>query len=302
MATRAELNRDKHNKIETEQSREKRKNRTVFIFKLVGFFICFITILFFYITYVANLHTIVREYRINSNKIPNSFNGLKIVQFSDVHFGTTIKNNELKKVVSLINSRNPDIVIFTGDLIDKNYKLNSTEQEQIINELKKITSTTGKYAIFGEEDTEQFATILNQSDFNILNNNYDLVYRGNNDPILIVGLNSNGDINSGYNYFKEENHNSNIYTITLLHQPDIINEINSSYSSDIYLAGHSHNGQVRIPYLGTFIRKKGSEKYYNEHYKLNDSDLYISSGIGTNGSGIRLFTHPSINLFRLSNN
>ncbi|MBQ2639456.1 MAG: metallophosphoesterase [Bacilli bacterium] len=303
MTTRQELNKDKHNRIETEKNKVRKKKLTVLVFKVIFFSIVFITILFFYITYVANLHTVVREYRINSNKIPDSFNGVKIVQFSDIHFGTTIGNKELNTVIKLINSRKPDIVVFTGDLIDKNYKLSSIEQEKIINSFKKINSSIGKYAAIGDEDKEAFSTIFNQSDFTILNNSYDLVYKDNNDPILIVGLNKtiNTDTDEAYKYFSEANHNSKIYTISLVHEPDFIDEIQSKYNNDLFLAGHSHNGQIRIPYLGTIPTKKGARKYYNEHYKLNKADLYVSSGIGTNGSGIRLFTHPSINLFRLSN-
>ena len=301
MKTRAELNKDKHRKIETEQNKEKKRKKTIFIFKLIAFSIIFITALFFYITYVSNLHIIVRENRIISKKIPDNFNGEKIVQFSDIHFGTTIKIDELKNLVKIINSRKPDIVVFTGDLIDKDYKLTPKEQEAIINEFKKINASIGKYAIKGEEDKEEFNIIFNQSEFSILNNEYDLIYKDSNNPILLIGLDNKVNINKAFKYFKEANHNSNIYTITLLHKPDTVDEIRNNYKTDLFLAGHSHNGQIRIPYLGTFLRKEGSRKYYNEHYKLDDSNLYISSGIGTNGSGIRLFTHPSINLFRLSN-
>ena len=273
MKTRAELNKDKHRKIETEQTKERKRKKRIFIFKLIAFIICFITALFFYITYVVNLHIIVKENRIISKKIPSNFNGLKVIQFSDIHFGTTITTNELSNLVKIINSRKPDIVVFTGDLINKGYKLSTKEQESIINEFKKINPSIGKYAIKGEEDNEEFNMIFNQSEFTILNNEYDLIYKDNNDPILLVGLDNKIDIDKAYKYFKEENHNSNIYTISLLHKPDYVDEILNNYNTDLFLAGHSHNGKVRIPYLGTFIRKEGARKYYNEHYKLNDSDL-----------------------------
>ena len=74
MKTRAELNKDKHKKIETEQTKERKRKKRIFIFKLIAFSIIFITALFFYITYVANLHIIVKENRIISKKIPSNFN------------------------------------------------------------------------------------------------------------------------------------------------------------------------------------------------------------------------------------
>ena len=302
MATREELNKDKHKKIASEKEKEEKRKKIVFTFKLIVFSIIFITALFFYITYISNLHIIVRENRIVSKKIPNSFNGTKIIQFSDIHFGTTITKNELSNLVKIINSRKPDIVVFTGDLINKDYELSSKELEEIISALNKINPPLGKYAIRGEEDDESFITIFNQCNFTILNNDYELIYKDDTTPILLVGVDNKPDINKAFKYYKDSNYNSNIFTTTILHKPDYVEEINSlSYKSDIYLAGHSHNGQIRIPFLGTPLRKKGSQKYYNEYYNLKNSKLYITSGIGTNGSGIRLFTHPSINLFRLSN-
>ena len=123
-------------------------------------------------------------------KSQKSFDGLKIIQLSDIHYGSTIFIDDIQKLVELINRRNPDLVVFTGDLINKDYKLKSKEQEKLINELKKIKSTIGKYAIFGEEDKEQFTTIMNQSNFTILNNSYELIYNNSNTPILLIGLNS----------------------------------------------------------------------------------------------------------------
>ena len=70
---------------------------------------------------------------------------------------------------------------------------------------------------------------------------------------------------------------------------------------DLLLAGHSHNGDIKIPYIGPIIKKDGAKKYNDEYYKVNNTLLYISSGIGTKNNSVRLFCRPSINFFRLSN-
>lgn len=305
MATREELNKAKQKEIIDEENREKRKKIIIFMLKVVFFITVAMTIFFLYTTYIANKKIIVKEERIISNNLPDNFNGLKIIQFSDVHFGTTISNSELKELVNIINERNPDIVVFTGDLIDVNYEITPKEQENIIKILKNINASIGKYAIMGDEDSDEFTTIFNQSEFIILNNDYDLIYKNNNTPILLVGLNSSLnnliDVNKAYGYFSEENHKSDIYTISLLHEPDSVDEIISQHKSDLFLAGHSHNGQIRIPYFGAITKKNGAKKYDQQFYDLESAKLYISSGIGTNQNGIRLFCHPSINFFRLSN-
>lgn len=303
MLTRAERNEAKQKEIIKEENRELRKKVVITGLKILGVIIILSLGFYLYTTNISSKIIKVKEERIINEKIPTNFNGLKIIQLSDIHYGTTVFIEDIKEIRKLINQRTPDLVVFTGDLIDQNYKLNSREQELLIKELKKIKTTVGKYAVIGEEDSEKFNTIMNQSDFTVLNNNYDLIYKDSNTPLLLIGINTtqkNTNITAAYDYFNQPNHNSNIYTITLLHQPDSVDEILDSYSTDLFLAGHSHNGQVQIPYIGGLIKKEGAQKYINEYYQINNTKLYISSGLGTNENGFRLFCRPSINFFRLS--
>lgn len=306
MLTRSERNEEKQKEIIKEENREIRKKIVISCFKIIIIIILFSITFYLYTTYISSKIIDVKEERIINEKLPTNFNGLKIIQISDIHYGSTVFIKDIKKLVELVNERTPDLVVFTGDLINKDYKLNSKEQEKLITELKKIKTTIGKYAIMGEEDSSEFNTIMNQSNFTILNNSYDLIYKDNNTPILLIGLNNskkNKDIDSAYEYFNQPTHNSNIYTITLLHKPDTVDEILEKYpTTDLFLAGHSHNGQINIPYIGGLVKKEGSQQYINEFYQINNSRLYISSGIGTNGNGFRLFCRPSINFFRLSSN
>ena len=86
-----------------------------------------------------------------------------------------------------------------------------------------------------------------------------------------------------------------------MHKPDDIIDINTK-NYNLVLAGHSLNGQIRLPFIGCIGSKpKGAKKYYNPYYKVKESDLYISSGIGTNSSNFRLNNKPSFNLYRIVN-
>lgn len=305
MSSREEKNKEKQLAIEEEKKRERR----IKIFKLtIKIFIICLTlffIMFFYTKYSSTTGIIVKETRIKSEKIPESFNGIKIIQFSDLYYGSTIFDDEVKNLVKIINKRKPDIVIFTGNLIDKNYSIKIEEQEKLINELKKINSTIGKYAVSGKNDNDKFSVIMNQSEFNVLDNNYDLIYNKDNNPILITGLssliNKKRDINNSYRYFKEETHNSNIYSISIMSETDDLDDIISEYPNDLVLAGNSLNGEIRIPGIGGLISQSGSKKYKNPYYKLNNTKVFVSSGIGSPDVGFRLFARPSINFFRLTN-
>lgn len=304
--TREQLNEEKQQEIFKEQNKEIIKKIVKKVMKIFLIILVIGTIFFSYTTYVSSVKIKVREYRITEKKIPASFNGLKIIQLTDLHYGTTMFNENVKDIVKMTNDRKPDLIVFTGDLINKNYKLTNKEQEEIIKELKKLSASLGKYAIIGDEDNEKTNTILNQTNFTILKNESELIYQKNNEPILLVGLSSNSknqNIEKAYSYFKQDVFNSNIYTITLLHEPDTVDDIIGSYNSDLFLAGHSNNGNIRLPFVKySLFKVDGAKKYDQDYYNLGNSKLYISSGLGTtNQSNIRLFCRPSINFFRLSN-
>jgi predicted MPP superfamily phosphohydrolase len=91
-----------------------------------------------------------------------------------------------------------------------------------------------------------------------------------------------------------------VYNIMIMHEPDYVEQLEKN-NFDLILAGHSHNGQVRIPFVGAIVKPIGAKKYYKEYYKVNNTDLYISSGLGTSTLDVRLFNKPSFNFYRLTN-
>ena len=129
-------------------------------------------------------------------------------------------------------------------------------------------------------------------------------YNDSVSPILLVGLDSylsgNYDLDKAYEYFLDTANSREIFTIGLIHEPDLVDKILEKYPTNLFLAGHSHNGNIRIPYIGALKKVDGSKKYDQDYYKVKTSDLYISSGLGTNGPGFRLFCRPSFNFFRVS--
>lgn len=236
--------------------------------------------------------------------MPQNFSGLKIVQLSDFHYGTTVFYDNINHIVDEVNKRNVDLIFFTGDLIDKNYELSLKEKNELINLLKDLNARLGKYAIYGEEDGELFYDIMNHSDFYILDNTYDFIYDNSANPIMVIGsgssLNGTCDINKSYEYFSNPLNSTNIFSISLIHEPDSVDDILFKHKSNIILAGHSHNGTINIPFFEPAYKVDGALKYNREFYDLDESKLYISSGIGTNGPGFRLFCRPSFNFFRIS--
>ena len=305
--TREERNEKKRKIVSWENNKVTIENNVKRFIKLVFIVGVVLGLFFLYNTYISTAIIEVREYRYINNKIPNSYDGIKVLQFSDLHFGSTMSLDNMKTIKKMVNQRNVDIIVFTGDLIDKNYKISKKELEQLMTDLKNLNASVGKYAVIGDEDNDDIYTIYSQSDFMLLKNESDIVFKDNNQPIMITGISSfikdEQDISKAYELLSKEEYN-NIFNITIMHEPDTFDDIVSNYDNvDLVLAGHSHNGYVRTPIRHLSLGKSfGSRKYPNEHYKYNNSDLYVSGGLGTNSSiGIRLFCRPSINLFRLSN-
>ena len=279
-----------------------------FLIILLIFFII-ITSLLLYSRFISTSGLKIKEYKIVNNKIIDEYHGLKIVHLSDIHYGSTISEKELENIVNKVNELNPDIVVLTGDLIDERLEYN---QDEIINQLKRIEAKLGKYAISGNHDKplDDYNYIIKESKFKILDNTYELVYNNSNQPIIISGISTCSEDNSNLGIKTEQfdKYISNlkaddikpIYSILLIHEPDFIDNINTN-NYDLILAGHSHGGQIRLPFIGKIITPYGAKKYYDEYYKIDNTDLYISSGLGTSQLKFRLFNKPSFNFYRITN-
>lgn len=279
----------------------KKRKKIMFLIKLI-LVIAFITTLFIlYARYVSTTGLFIKEYAIKSSDINPDYDGLKIVHFTDLHYGSTIHESELKNVIDNINKQHPDIVIFTGDLVEEKVELTNTEIENLINELNRIEANTGLYAVKGNHDysSEYFDTIFEKTSFKVLMNESDLIYYNSVTPIRIVGVDDLLRGTPDYGKAFATDQETIPYTILLIHEPDQIEKIKDDYPDyNIVFAGHSHLGQVRLPLIGALYTPVGCRKYYDEHYIINDKDLYISGGIGTSLLRLRFNNRPSITLYR----
>lgn len=277
------------------KEKEKIKGHGFAKFILVLIIIC--ASAYYYARYIGTTGLVIREYSVINEKIPESFHGFKIVQFSDTHYGMTTFNEELKNMVSMINSLKPDIVVFTGDLVDYNYNLKDEEKNDIINILSEIDVSLGVYAVMGNHDQNaSYEGILSGANINLLKNKYEYIYNGTSEKIMLIGLDDylegTLDLDSALSYEDDIS-----YKVLLSHEPDVYDKLTKL--PDLMLAGHSHNGQVRIPLAGAIYKTVGAKKYYDPEYSLDDTKMYISGGVGTSKYKVRLFDRPSISLYRL---
>ncbi len=254
----------------------------------------------------------IEPYRIHVNefvskKEASSTVEIKVVQFSDVHIKEDYTSQNLEKVVNKINEQNPDFVVFTGDLYD-NYSLYNDDQK-IIEVLGRIEAKYGKVAIWGNRDYgggagHHYADIVEEAGFVLLSNQSEVFTTKENKKILFTGLDDSllGSPNLDF----QTDLTDIDYSIFLMHEPDYINrEYVSNY--DVILTGHSHGGQIHIPFIPS-INKSGltyyshAEKYSQGFYDLKkkgDKKIYVNGGIGTTHVSARFGVLPEITLFRI---
>lgn len=267
-----------------DENIEKNIVKKSFNFKKVLIIVCCVLIsiilLIIYSRYKATGGLKVNEYKITDSSLPQNFHGIKVAHFSDIYFGNTVDIDYLKEIVSSINDLKPDIVVFTGDLIDKD--IDNDSKNEIVSILSSIKYNIGKYAVKGDSDNNLFDEIITSSGFTIFDNtSLELYYKG--DTSIVIG---NGDFSS------------NLFSILLIHEPDSVNDLSNNFN--LILAGHSLGGQINLPIVRNLLLPNGAKEYYNGFYDVNESKLYVSSGIGTTSFKYRFNNKPSVNLYRLT--
>jgi len=269
-----------------------------FLYFILGSLV-FIFIVLLYSRFIGTTSLKVNEKVVNTN-ILESYDGLKIVHFSDLHYKKIITEDRVKHLIKEINNTKPDLVVFTGDLLDNLYDISNSDINFLINQLKDINSKYGKYAILGDQDYKNKEVVLNiyiQSDFKIINNDSNIIYNENNEKIVLFGMGSYLMDDFNLENLTIEN---DVYKIGLVHEPDMIDKIKNNISDiSLILAGHSINGSINIPFIKQLLLPDGAKNYYMDYYKIDNTDIYISNGIGVNNINFRLFNRPSFNLYRL---
>ena len=256
-----------------------------------------IALLIVYGKFLGNHGLILKEYEIKNNSIPASFNGIKIAHFADILYDNEEDIEVFDDIIKKINDKKVDIIVFSGNLTKGKYKFQENESSIIIQKLNKLESTYGKYYVTGPNDKKNpsYDSIMQQSGFTSLNDSKDTIYSKSKEQILLVGMDIPGSIIN--DLIKDDN---SPYKIIIFSESDNIKEI-KDYNFNLALASNSLNGQVNIPIIKEFFMRDGSKEYINPYYKVDNTDFYISSGIGTDNIDFRLFNKPSVNIYTLKN-
>lgn len=242
------------------------------------------------------------QYQLNKSENENGTE-VKVVQLSDLEISEHYSEKQLNRLVKKINELKPDIIVFTGDLFN-NFAQYAPVKE-VTEALQAMKATYGKYAVWGNHDigggaVRQYETILKSADFILLENSSDTIKINEKDSLFIAGLDDSLLGSPDMDVILNEMDWSTNYKILLLHEPDIVDNYNN-LPFDLILAGHSHGGQVKIPFTKG-VRTRLAEKYLDGFYEIGEEGktlLYVNTGIGTSRIPIRFLVFPEIPVFTI---
>ena len=279
---------EKNSQIQKEIFREERDKKVQKIVKIIVIVLILILGTLTYGIFIGAKVIDVKEVKVTNNKVPDSFHGIKVVQISDLLYNS-LNAKDLKRLEKKVNELKPDILVFTGNLKQKNLSLESEDIKVLENFFKNLDAKISKYAVIGSNDDDSFHVIMENSNFQVLNNESIQLFNNDIVPINVIGFNTTD--------LKTDLKVSDNYSICILNNPDKIDEIKKKINCNLALAGDTLGGEIQLPFLDVAIFD--GHHYSKNYYKLDETEFYISSGLGNN-LNIRLFNHPSISLFRIT--
>lgn len=245
----------------------------------------------------------------NTYNLFNSTDPIKVILISDIHIGSQNKGH-LENVVKVINEQNADLVLIAGDSI--NYDEKELEKLEPLKELK-----TKSYAVLGNHDygewgcpifsdslelSNKVESRLENLGIEVLRNEHQIVTIKNK-KFALVGLDDAWVCRN--DYAKATENIENVPQIIMMHNQLAVN-FNEVKENSLVLAGHTHCGEVRIPFITDFLffsilKKSRFGDLVGGHYALTRGiNLYVTCGVTKSTTGLRFFTNPEISVITIN--
>ena len=262
----------------------------------------------------------VEELTVCSGRLPAAFDGLRIVQLSDLHVGTMLRpEKELQRIVDRVNALQPDLIVFTGDLVNiRSSELDSRSMPPLERFLAPVYSVTGNHdtGVYIENQqklppSESLAQVIERQQrmgWHLLQDS--TVYlRRDSDSISLTGLSFDPQLQWHRHAAELRSDNiraayrgvpDSLFNITAVHLPQLWNQITEQGYGDLTLAGHTHSMQMKLRF-GSWQWSPAAWMYerWSGRYDRAGRTLYINDGIASVGYPMRLGARPEITLITL---
>jgi hypothetical protein len=242
---------------------------------------------------------------ISIRDLPSAFHGYRIVQISDIHLDEYTEPYFFEHVVNKVNSLAPDLVLLTGDFITHG-SITFIAGRHAAHRCAEITTQLTaplRYAVLGNHDVAVNAPMVihaltSRGTPVLVNQNVPIERNGAR--IWLCGLDDPGTSSPNLDLAIPAKPDGPV--ILMGHEPDYADTVVAHPRGplvDLMLSGHSHGGQIRLPYLGPMVLPPMGMKYPEGHYRFNQMQLYVNRGLGTVGLPFRLNCPPEITVLTL---
>jgi predicted MPP superfamily phosphohydrolase len=263
---------------------------------------------------------VVNHAELKINGWDPAFDGLKIVMLSDIHGGSNgMTEEKLREIVARVNEQNADMVVLLGDYVSETIEDQpgakvglKMPMKTIADNLAGMKATHGVFAVLGNHDgwydDDIVAAEFTRVGYKVLRQEVAAIEK-NGKRLRIFGMIDHLKLNKSW---KETSADAKKIVdasgegnlIVLQHSPDLFPVVTGdlSISSDLklMLAGHTHGGQVWLPVFGRpIVPSTFGQKYAYGHIRQNDTDLYVTSGIGCSVLPIRFLVPPEIRVLTI---
>ena len=237
--------------------------------------------------------------------LPEPFHGYRIVQLSDIHLDEYTEPFFLERIVRHVNTLAPDLVLLTGDFITHG-SLTFMASGHALRRCSEILTTLTaplRYGVLGNHDVtfnapEVVRTLTAQGTPILVNQHLPVERKGAR--IWLCGVDDPGASSPNLDLALPAKPDGPV--ILMAHEPDYADNVIAhprGHLVDLMLSGHSHGGQVRLPFLGPLILPPMGLKYPEGHYRFDQMQLYVNRGIGTVGLPFRFNCPPEITVLTL---
>jgi len=228
---------------------------------------------------------------------------LRLLHLGDLHIErTTIRE---KKLIKKIHELAPDLILFSGDVLNLSYLTDETAKADAISFFNQLKAPYGVFGVLGSpavDSADLFAMLAEQTPFVWLKDDIQTLSTGAG-KINLVGLTCSHNPDQDEKKLAALELPTEGVTILLYHSPDLAPNA-SRYPIDLQLSGHTHAGQIRLPLFGAFFTGSLYGRIFESgRYLVNGLPLYITSGLGMEGAAaprVRFFARPELILWELS--
>jgi predicted MPP superfamily phosphohydrolase len=245
----------------------------------------------------------VENIRLQLPRLPQAFSGLRVAQLSDIHMGGWMDRERFQDVADLVVAQKPDILLITGDFLIGHYYKNSSVQalDDLTAVLSPLAKSIPSFAILGNHDywtnADAVRQMLSSSGIMDLTNSV-FTLKNNGNRLHFCGVDDVWEGSPRLGLIADQLPDGDA-AILLAHEPDFADKSVKTGKFDLQLSGHTHGGQVVLPFLGPPILPHLGRKYPSGLYRVGNMYQYTNRGVGMAKLPIRLNCPPEITIFQL---